>query len=79
MVISSVKSGFQHPCRKFNEDVSHQAHQPFQACPAYRVFSTELYGAFSAGFLKNADLAQNSWDRAGRFLILVMFGGDVAL
>jgi len=30
MVISSVKSGFQHPCWKFNEDVSRQAHQPFR-------------------------------------------------
>jgi hypothetical protein len=46
MVISSVKSGFQHPCWKFNEDVSRQAHQPFQACPAYREFSSELYEDF---------------------------------
>jgi hypothetical protein len=46
MVISSVKSGFQHPCWKFNEDVSRQAHQPFQACPAYREFSSKLYEDF---------------------------------
>jgi len=79
MVISSVKSGFQHPCRKFNEDVSRQAHQPFQACPAYRVFKSELYGEFSARFVKSVDLSQNSWDRAGRFLTPVCFGAGVAL
>jgi hypothetical protein len=42
MVISSVKSGSQHPCRKFNEDVSRQAHEPFQACVAYRAIDSEL-------------------------------------
>jgi hypothetical protein len=79
MVISSVKSSFQHPCRKFNEDVSRKPHQPFQACPAYRVFRPKLYGEFSARFLKCADLAQNSWDRNGRIFAAETFGAAFAL
>jgi hypothetical protein len=60
MVISSVKSTFQHPCRKFNEVVSRQAHQPFQACPAYRVFRQNL--CESPAFLKCAD-SLKTWDK----------------
>jgi hypothetical protein len=59
--------------------VNRQAHQPFQACPAYREFSLELYEDFVAGFLKSADLAQNSWDRSGKIFCWFLFGAVIAL